>query len=174
YFLTSPATGSHTLTVTAASSADIKVVSASYSGASLSQPDSVITRWDPSGSAMSTTSLTATTDNSWAMLVGATVWPPTWNAGGTVRVGGLSGSSNPGSALGIADSGPLHTPNTTASITIPGGGAGAEFGTIMASYKPSTGLPLLNQSSLTYLGGFRVPESCGDPADEADTMYYGG
>src|SRR5437870_3108907 len=60
YFLTSPATGSHTLTVTAASSADIKVVSASYSGASLSPPDDVITRWDPSGSAMSTTSLTAT------------------------------------------------------------------------------------------------------------------
>ena len=73
YFLTSPATGSHTVSVTTANPADIKVVSASYSGASLSQPDNVITRWDPSGSATSTTSLTAITDNSWAMLVGATV-----------------------------------------------------------------------------------------------------
>jgi hypothetical protein len=36
---------------------------------------------------------------------------------------------------------------------------------IRASPRAQTGLPLLHQSSLTYVGGFRLPDTCGGPGD---------
>jgi hypothetical protein len=44
---------------------------------------------------------------------------------------------------------------------------------VRASPRAQTGLPLLHQSSLMYVGGFRLPEYC-EPGGILNTFYFGG
>lgn len=162
--------GSHAVSVTTSAAVDFAVVSASYTGVSGLPADNFTRLWDPVGAApiSTTTTLTPNTNNTWTILVGASTGPPLGAGSGSTMRASSGETLSPwphADRLAIFDSNGPISPAASTSMTITGSQPYTEFGTVMASYgaaeTTSSGLPLLHSHSLTYLGGFRVPTTCG-------------
>jgi hypothetical protein len=130
FYLVGPATGSHTVKITASANTPLDGQSASYTGVAQSgQPDAVSS--STIDNATSTTlSLTTIANNSWAFLLDKTnVDSPAAGAGSTQRQ-----SAN---GMGIFDSNGPVTPAGVKSMTATDlGGGGSNFASVMMSFSP--------------------------------------
>lgn len=149
YYLLGPATGAHTVSVTAGSSHYLIGLSASYTGVAQSgQPDNSATT--TSASSPVAISLTTVADNCWTIATGWLFSSPVAGAGTTRRIleaAFLGGSIWESSTNPITPAG-----NSTLNMTW---GAAQSASLVMASFKPvggGGGSPLFRPSQLAGLG----------------------